>query len=450
MNWKKPVIYSLLYMTPHPIPRCLRYMRKWERASKADLDALVENKRCNLLYRAWLDVPYYRQILQQCGVVVDGNVDLSRFAEIPVLTRQIIKTQGAELESRQKRGRGAFVNHSGGSSGEPVTFLQDRFYNAWNIANTMYFKTFGGQEAGELELRLWGSQRDLLEGSESAVVRLRNWLYNRVEINAFTMTRENMARYVEQINSYRPSWIEAYAQPMAELARFIKQQGISVHSPRGVLTSAGTLYPEMRSLIEEVFGCRVFNRYGGREAGGIACSCGEQPGLHVSVWNTYVEILDEKLTPVPAGQVGKVYVTTLNNYTMPLIRYDVGDMAIWQDTPCSCGRTTPVLANVVGRNTEVFRTRDGRIIPAELFIHFIGVVFNAGYIEKFQVIQRAYEKILIRVVLNDRAKFETFKERIVALVRSVMGSGCAVEFEFVDDIKPLANGKFLYTVCEVN
>lgn len=437
-------------MTPHPIPRCLQYMREWERVSKADLDSLVEKKRYNLLYRAWLDVPYYRQILQQCGAVVDGNVDLSRFAEIPVLTRQIVKMQGTELESRKKWGRGAFVNHSGGSSGEPVTFLQDRFYNAWNIANTMYFKTFGGQEVGELELRLWGSQRDLLEGSESAIVRLRNWLYNRFEINAFTMTRENMTRYVEQINSRRPSWIEAYAQPIAELARFIKQKGLSVHSPRGVLTSAGTLYPEMRLLIEEVFGCRVFNRYGGREAGGIACSCGEQTGLHVSVWNTYVEILDDKLKPVPPGQVGKVYVTTLNNYTMPLIRYDVGDMAIWQDKLCLCGRTTPVLANVVGRSTEVFKTRDGRIIPAELFIHFIGVVFNAGYIDKFQVVQREYEKILIRVVLNDRAQFETFKNRIVALVQSVMGVDCAVGFEYVEDIKSLPSGKFLYTVCEVN
>jgi len=111
-------------------------------------------------------------------------------------------------------------------------------------------------------MRLWGSQRDLLEGSESTVVRLRNWLYNRVEINAFTMTRENMARYVEQINVCHPRWIEAYAQPMAELARFIKEKGMVVYSPKCILTSAGTLYPEMRELIGEIFGSPVFNRYG--------------------------------------------------------------------------------------------------------------------------------------------------------------------------------------------
>jgi phenylacetate-CoA ligase len=450
MNWRKPVIHSFLYITGSQIPKCLKYMCEYERASKADLDNIVEKKLRILLYNAWSNVPYYRRILQDCSVVIDGKVDFSRFTEIPVLTRQIIKTKGDTLHNNRKKRRGVFVNHSGGSSGEPVTFLQDRLYSAWNVANTMYYKTFAGQKTGDVELRLWGSQRDLLEGTESTTIRLRNWLYNRKELNAFIMTPEKMTKYVEQINSCRPGWIEAYAQPMAELARFIKQNNMKVYFPRGVLTSAGTLYPQMRQLIEDVFDCKVYNRYGSREAGGIACSCGKQAGLHVSVWNTFVEILDNKFKPVPPGQIGKVYVTTLNNHTMPLIRYDIGDMAVWQDKPCQCGRTTPILANVVGRSTEVFRTRDGRIIPAELFIHFIGVVFNAGYINKFQVIQRDYQKILIRVVVNNQEQFQSFKERIVSLVQNVMGINCLVEFESVGDIKPLANGKFLYTICEVS
>jgi len=102
MNWRKPLIYALLYAGGNGIPRYLGYMRKWERAAKEDLDVLVEDKLRALLYRAWSDIPYYRRILQQCGAVVNGNVDLTRFSEIPVLTKKIIKNESATLHGPKR------------------------------------------------------------------------------------------------------------------------------------------------------------------------------------------------------------------------------------------------------------------------------------------------------------------------------------------------------------
>lgn len=82
----------------------------------------------------------------------------------------------------------------------------------------------------------------------------------------------------------------------------------------------------MRKEIEEVFKCNVFNRYGSREVGGIACNCADETDLHLSIWNQYVEILDDYMQPVGPGKIGKAYVTTLNNKVMPLIRYEIGDI----------------------------------------------------------------------------------------------------------------------------
>ena len=450
MNWRKPLIYSLLYTSGSRIPKYLKQIKKYEYLSGQQLKELTNNKLEKLLVHAYNNVPYYHKILKECNTVVDGKAKLENFSNIPLLTKVILRKEADKLYSKDYKYRKPYHNASGGSTGEPVEFIQDREYSDWNTANSIYYKTFGGQDVGNKELRLWGSERDLLEGKERFSIILRNWLYNRMELNAFNMTEGDMAVFVDKINRAKPTWLEAYVQPITEFARFIKKNNLKIHAPKGLLTSAGTLYPEMRQLIEEVFGCRTFNRYGSREVGGIACSCGMQEGLHVSVWNTHLEILDDTLAPAKPGQMGKIYVTTLNNYSMPLIRYDIGDMAMaGPNQKCSCGRGTPVIQKVIGRHMEVFKTKEGKIVPAEFFIHFVGVVYNEGYVEKFQVVQKDYDDIVIRVVVRNQLKFDESRADLVSSIKKVMGQDCKIGFEIVDEIQPAGDGKYLYTISEV-
>ena len=182
------------------------------------------------------------------------------------------------------------------------------------------------------------------------------------------MSEGDMKNYVKIINKEKPKIIEAYVQSIYEFARFIRNNDLEVFSPRGIITSAGTLYPEMKELIEEVFHTKVYNRYGSREVGDMACSCEKDEGLHLNIFNQYVEILNDKLELCKPGEIGKVYVTTLNNYSMPLIRYDIGDMAIpAKNEQCSCGRGLPLIEKVVGRTGSMIKTKKGV---------FINVVFS--------------------------------------------------------------------------
>ena len=123
-------------------------------------------------------------------------------------------------------------------------------------------------------MRLWGSERDLLANREKTQVNLKNWLYNRKEFNVFKMSQSRLSKLSHDWNKYKPKWVESYVQPMYEFALYIEKNNIRMHSPRGILTSAGTLFPHYRKKIEEVFNCLVFNRYGSREVGDMACSCG--------------------------------------------------------------------------------------------------------------------------------------------------------------------------------
>ena len=246
---------------------------------------------------------------------------------------------------------------------------------------------------------------------------MKEWLQNIKILNSFNMSEEKMSDYVGQINKYKPSLIEAYVQSIYELAKFIKKHNLKVYSPNGIITSAGTLYPEMRNLIEEVFKTKVFNRYGSREASALACSCRENNELHKNIFTKYTEILDKNLKPCKPGQIGDVYVTTLNNYSMPLISYKIGDMAIPSDKKCSCGRGMPLIEKVIGRSMEVFKTKEGKIIPGEFFIHFIGVVYNKDAISKFQVIQKDYDQIRIKAIIKNSKEFKKIKSKINASIK---------------------------------
>ena len=137
-------------------------------------------------------------------------------------------------------------------------------------------------------------------------------------------------------------------------------------------------------------------------------------------------------------------VTTLHNYSMPLIRYEIGDMAVLGPKSCKCKSLLPTLKNITGRITDHFKLKNGTVVPAEFFIHLIGVVCNTGKINKFQVIQKDFEHIKILAVLNENLSISD-RKNIEDKLKVVMGKDCKISWEFVDDIPKTKSGKYIYT-----
>lgn len=424
MNWRKPIIFILLYLSKSKIPRNLKKIGKISKLSKEKAQKYQEFKLKKLLLYAWKNVPYYKKNLEKSKVVVNGKVNLKNFSKIPILTKEIIRKEGKNLYSKEKR-KSVYENTSGGSTGEPIRFLQDKYYDDWNNATKIYYKLIAKQDVGERELRFWGSERDLWEGKEKLSIRLRNWLYNRKEFNAFKMSEKEMLDYVKKWNKYNPLWVEAYVHSIYEFAKFIYKNKLKIKSPKnGILTSAGTLYPEMKKTIEKVFRCKVYNRYGSREVGGIAFG---ETNLKISFWQNYLEIINKK-----------IYITSLNNFSMPLIRYNIGDMAEF-------GKNKFDLKKVLGRETEAFKTKEGKIIDGAYFRH---AIFFMDWVKKYQIIQKKHDLIIFKIVKSKKHKEKDLKfaEKFVKLA---MGKDSKIKWEFVKEIKPSKSGKYLYTWSEV-
>jgi phenylacetate-CoA ligase len=207
----------------------------------------------------------------------------------------------------------------------------------------------------------------------------------------------------------------------------------------------------MREAIGAAFGAPVFDRYGSREVGDLACEFEPLGGLCVSPVTHVVELLRADGGPAAPGEVGEVVVTSLANHAMPLIRYRIGDMAEWDDRPAPPGAPAwPRLRRVVGRTTDVFRRADGGIVVPEYLIHLVGVVLNRGAIERFQVVQEDYEHVRVRVVASATGGLDHDDEvELADKIRHVMGEACRVDVERVERLDPSPSGKFRTTISKV-
>lgn len=440
-DWQEFIAPLILFRPGSPLGDAYREINRIDSLSIDEKKAYQEEHLKNILRFSAEHVPYYSYLYEYGVVQKDGTVNLAKFEDLPVLTKDDVRESFAALTSDRADERKAFVNSSGGSTGEPVKFMHDPEYTARNFANKLYYRSFAGQNIGAPELRLWGSERDLYEKNEKLSLRLRNAVFNRHEINAFRLNEKSMPEYVEKWNQIQPQWVEAYVDVMHQFVLWCKRNGKQLSKPKGVLTSAGTLYPEMRKELEEFFGTPVFNRYGGREVGDMACSDGSSDGLKLSIWNHYLEILDNS-NKVVTDELGQIHVTCLTNFSMPLIRYRIGDLGIK-------GKHWQYLEHVEGREATVFHTKDGKVVSGLLFVHYLGVVLNKGYLRKVQLVQKDYDQVLVRVAVNDEKAFEDSKQEIIDLIHHVLSPDTKVSWEILDDIPPLPSGKFMYTVSEI-
>jgi phenylacetate-CoA ligase len=399
-----------------------------------------------LLTHCKQSVPYYAEVIREMGdsFCEDPEGYLRRF---PILTKDTIRSHFDELKSNDLVRRKWYLNTTGGSTGEPVQFIQDWEYAARSGAITLLFSKLAGREIGESEVRIWGSLRDITGSTEGLRTQLVNKLTNTTFLSVFRLTPSNMREYIGTLNTTRPNLIVGYAGAMYELAKFAEGEGLEVAPQAAIITSAVTLYPFMRDTIERVFQCRVFNRYGSREVGDIACERPGLEGLWVAPWGNYVEIVDREGNRLPDGTEGEILVTSLTNFAMPLVRYRIGDRGV-----LSCAKDNDrrwhgqILERFLGRTYDMFINKHGTLVEGG---HFMALLYFRDWISKYQVIQESHSRILFRIVKSDSDHPQAELDEISAKTRFIMNDDCEVAFEFVDEIVPSNSGKHRFIISEI-
>lgn len=400
-------------------------------SSRRSIETHQQVRLAKLLRHAYATTPYYRDLLKT------ESPDIS---QIPPLEKQNIRDDLERLCSEAFSKEQRIKNATGGSTGTPLTFYQDRDY--WNQRNlsVYYFDRWAGWEFGEPQLVIWGAPVDL-KSDEHWKQRFKNFWRNQYWLDGFHLTDEAMRAAYDQMDKYNPQTILSYPSSLYQFAIFLYKNGLKPKwQLKGVISSAEMLHPHYRALAENVFETKVYNRYGGREVGLIAMECAEGR-MHINCRDIYLEID----SPNPYTHPGEILITQLNNYVMPFIRYRIGDIGILSDEVCPCGNELPILEDLLGRTTATFQTRTGMLVHGG---YFTQQFYDISGIDQFQIIQETLKHCVLKLVINERW-METARLYLVQNIQKVLGGDVVVTVEFVDDIPLPTSGKRQFTISKV-
>lgn len=396
-----------------------------------------------LLRHAYATVPFYRQRLDRAGIDPRRLRGFDDFARIPVLTKEDIRTNGPELRSHLYDPASLQRKKTSGSTGVSLEIWIDEESLQWKRACTLRSDEWSGWRFGERVAKVWGNPEYLQRGWRG---RLRNALLDRATyLDTLHMDEAALERFVQELRRRPPSLLFGHAHSVFLFAEYVRGRCPGVIRPRGIITTAMILHDWQRRVIEQVFDCKVTNRYGCEEVSLIACECERHAGLHINADGVYVEFLRDG-KPVGPGEPGSVVVTDLTNRAMPIIRYQVGDVAVPSASSCPCGRGLPLLERVEGREADYVITSRGQ------FISGISLTENFALqvpgIAQLQVIQEAVDSFRFRIVRGPEFGLASL-QRLRSLVSERFGPGVRYECEYVERIPQEPSGKYRFCISKV-
>lgn len=427
----------------------LRMRREFERTQWLSSDEISElswNRAQKLIGHAYHHCPFYRRRFDLFDLVPSDLKSLQDLTQVPILEKEDIQSHRDAMVAENWPRDDLKPNQTGGSTGEPISFYMSLASHQSRTAAMWRHNAWAAYDVGDKAAYVWGAIPDAPK--HSLKQWSRNLLIDRVlYLDAANITEEKMRAFHLALKTFRPKIIQAYARSLALFAQYLKSRSLLAYQPHSIITSAESLSPVDRKLIEEVFGCSVFNRYGCREFGVIASECAEHDGLHVMAEGLHVEVVCGS-RPARVGETGSILVTDLLNYAMPMIRYRIGDVASRHGTPCSCGRGLEKLQEIEGRVTDFLTAGDGRLVSGVFLATY--VIANAHSLGQVQLYQDTPGRVLYRIrQLPGKPVPREDLSFVERETKRHLGADTLVDFEFVDQIPNGPSGKFLYCISKV-
>jgi phenylacetate-CoA ligase len=332
-------------------------LARFERLDPAEQERVTTRQFAALWQHATAFSPFWRERLSAAS-------PRTPLAELPILTRADIQAHGAQLRARtpEMAQKNIKTVRSSGSTGHPVQIevykpVYWTLYRAQALRDAVWHNRDGNRDMLTIKDRPDTQpgrsvpQNSALEGSGKT--------YNRNQINH---SPEDLCQWLSGFEAPYLVTTPAMALRLARLALADRTRSKRLDL---ILTYGEVVTEELREAARAAFGARVIDRYSCEEVGWVAFQCPKHDHFHALSSTVRVEIVDEQNRPVSPGEEGRVLVTSLHSYAMPLIRYDLGDRAI-AGAPCDCGINLPVIHRILGRERSFIRLADGSLRLARL------------------------------------------------------------------------------------
>lgn len=419
------------------------YLKTFQFVSLEEIQITQWQKIKKILSHAYVNCPYYNKLFSDMGMHPDDIKQWSDFEKIPVLKKDDVRNNYENIIAGNISKKELHSGVTSGSTGKPLHFVADEEGLQWTRAHIILTQEWAGWKLGKRKFAVSGIHAN--ENRKSVRRYLRNKLLDRISLlNTLELDENSMIEFHEKLaKAYRP-FIYGFAHAIYLLAQYLRQLNLTDINACGVMTGGMVLNDYERSLIESVFHCKVFNRYGSEEVGAVACECEKHEGLHISVGKYYVEFLNANKKALP-GEIGSLIITDLSNYGMPFIRYQIEDMGIVSNSMCSCGRTWPLIDRIIGRTSDFIITPEKKIVSGISLTDFFAMV--QGLIQ-VQIVQDKIDNLMLRIVKSSEFN-ETSIKQLREIQHRFFGPKMHVSYEYVESIPKEPRGKYRFVKSEI-
>lgn len=406
-----------------------------EYASKDQLNCFQLNKLKEVLRYAYEHTEYYRQLFQSISFDPYSFSNIEDIKNIPFLDKEIVRKYNKQLMNRNISSNKVKYVTTGGSTGEPLGFYLDKDISIKEWA----FMTSQWSRIGYVP----GDKRVIIRGYVTTEDTEKKYMYNFIRneliLSSFHMTEKNLKYYLDLINDFKPDFIHAYPSTIYILAKFIKNNSINkIPKLKGILAGSENTYSYQRKLVEEVFKCRYYSWYGHSEKILLGGECEYSSCYHMFPQYGYMELVDSKGNTIKEeGKVGEIVGTGFLNTVMPFIRYKTGDLGVFTNEKCKCGRNYLLIKKVEGRLHEFIVTKSNN------FISFTALNMHSNiydHVLQYQFYQAKPGEVILKIVKDQEYTDKDTKQIIGELNRKFDGQ-VDIKVCFVSNIQLTKRGK---------
>jgi phenylacetate-CoA ligase len=420
----------------------LKTLKRSENYSEKEMNNHRLLKLQKLVKHAYDNVPYYTELFDTHNISPSDIKSLEDITIIPVLTKEIARANQEKLVANHIEFNPINKGKTGGTTGVPLVVYSDTNNRSFTWASYYRWYNWIGLDKEDAVLSLWGSKTILKPSLKKKYLGLTiDWVQNNKTLNTYTINEDTLPEVYAKMLKFDPVLIKGYLSAIILIGKYMQKHNLPPNkSLRALSSTTETLLPMYRDFVQGIFKVPIYDQYGCGEVSAISYECQKHKGLHINEEHVYIESLNESNKSI-INETGRLVVTSLDNYVMPFIRYENGDMATLLTDKCTCGLNSALMKNIEGRTVDTIRLKNGANAHGVFFTSLLYEVgITTDIISRFQIIQFTSGAIDFYIESKENIDQNLLKKLKTETLRFVTD----VNITVIPHIPNEPNGKFKY------
>ncbi len=410
-----------------------KQLNKTQWLSKEQLEEIQLTKLKRIVSFAEKNVPFYKNAYKKAKVSSKSIKSLEDIEKFPAVSKSDVIENPNNFVAKNYAEFYPVRFSSGGTTGKKLEFYIGS--DAWDIEKAAIWRHFNWANYSPKDKCI------MLYPFDGSIKEHYSPILNWNIINTRVLNDETFKYLLERIKKVQPKTLWGYPSILDSFAKYVDQKGVSLNIPI-ILTTSESLHKFQKERIERELGGKIFDWYGQGEHVASAAFC-EKQKYHINMEACLIEFTKNGKA-VKLGKPGQLIGTCLDNYSMPLIRYDTEDLAIQSTTQCACKRGLPTIESIIGRIHDLIYTKEGPLVIK----HSMLTISNMKSIKNFQIIQENLNKFIINI-----EKGPNYLKKDSELIRNELvhyiGPQISVDIVPVTQIKKTERGKQRLVISKV-